>query len=274
MCALTVYIDEAGDPGAKDGLRYLSGRHEWLTMGATVLRTSREADIVGWIKELRDLANARQAGALHYNQVHLLRREVLCAKLATKPIRGFVFASHKSNLRAYFNPRLGKMIDGNRLYNWCFRLLLERLTAWAEQWQTTVHGRLEPLRIIIAERGHDFEHFDAYIDKLRWQREHGQLFLKGPGLSSTHLDRKYWSVERMNSNAGLQLADTVASAFYQAANSASPTFDPSPAKALQPIMVGRDRAMNNGVTLWPLPKQAAIPDDARPIFEAYGYRFE
>lgn len=273
MSALTIYIDEAGDPGAKDGLRHLTGRHEWFTLGAVVLRTSREAETVEWIKMLRETANARQAGALHYNQVHSGRREGLCRKFATFPLRGFVFASHKSNLREYYNPRLKQKIDGNRLYNWCFRILLERMTAWAEKWQDRELGYIEPLKIIIAERGHNFDHFLAYIDKLRWQRENGQLYLKGPGLRSEHLDRSMWTIERMNARAGLQLADTVASAFYQGANSASPQFDQAPAIALQPIIVGRSSAANHGVTLWPLPHQASIPPPTQPVFEAYGYRF-
>lgn len=273
MCSLTVYIDEAGDPGAKDGLRYLDGRHEWLILGAAVVRTSREAETIDWVKDLRHVANARQAGTLHYNQVHRDRRLNVCQTLAEKPVRSLVFASHKSNLRAYFNPRLGKPIDGNRLYNWCFRLLLERITASAEIWQRQEIGRLEPLRLIIAERGHDFEHFHAYIDKLRWQREHGTLFLKGPGLVLEHLDRGGWQIARMGEVAGLQLADTVASSFYQAANSASPAFDPAPAMALQPVVVGNGEAANRGVTLWPLAHQAPIPTTARPIFEHYGYKF-
>jgi hypothetical protein len=178
MAAISVYIDEAGDPGAKDGLRFLGDRYEWFTFGALVVRTSLQDDLVGWVKELREEARARQAGALHYAQITKGRRAGVCNILAQKPCRAFVFASHKSNLRTYFNPRLNKPIDPERVYNWCFRLLLERVTAWVERRQKDEVGKVEPLRLVLAQRGHGYDHFNAYIDKLRWQQENGQLFSK------------------------------------------------------------------------------------------------
>jgi hypothetical protein len=273
MPSLTIYVDEAGDPGSKDGLRFIGDRFEWLTFGAVVVRSTRELELVDWVKELREVARARQAGALHYTQVTRERREGLCRQLATKPCKAFVFASHKSNLREYFNPRLGKMIPGPQLYNWCFRLLLERLTVWAEKWQRRELGHLEPVRLILARRGHDYRQFDAYMEKLRWQRENGTLFLKGPGLALELLDRRDWSVEPMEKFAGLQLADVIASAFYQGANTQSPVFDRGPALALMPIMEGRHMAVGTGVNLWPLSHQGNIPEGSKPLFEAYGYRF-
>ena len=273
MTTLTIYIDEAGDPGSRDGLKYLGERHEWFTFGAVAVRSSREQEVVDWIGEMRDTVRSRQSGALHYHQVTKERRKGLCETLATKPCRAFVFASHKSNLRQYFNPRLGTMLSGERVYNWCFRLLLERVTAWAESWQKHEDGRISALSVVIATRGHDYDHFCAYIDKLSWQRQNKQLFLKGPGLSAEHLDRSSWRLEPCAEVAGLQLADVVASAFYQAANNSSPSHDIRPALALKPIMIGQESAANTGVTLWPLPHQGSIPAEARPIFEAYGYGF-
>lgn len=265
MAAISVYVDEAGDPGAKDGLRFLGDRHEWFTFGALVVRTSMQEDLVGWVKELREEARARQAGALHYAQITRGRRTGVCERLAQKPCRAFVFASHKSNLRSYFNPRLNKPIDPERVYNWCFRLLLERVTAWVEQRQLSEIGKLEPLRLVLAQRGHGYNHFNSYIDRLRWQRENGQLFLKGPGLAPVHLDRTEWVVEQAALNPGLQLSDVIASAFYQGANEASPSYDIGPAVALKRIVAN--------VNLWPLAHQGGIPEAARPLFEAYDYIF-
>lgn len=194
--------------------------------------------------------------------------------LATKPCKAFVLASHKSNLREYINPRIGSM-DADTFYNWCLRLLLERVTAWAEQWQLRELGCVAPPEIILEERGGtDYDHLFAYIDKLRMQAETGTLKLKGPGLHPTLLDRTHWRVARKSSWAGLQLADLVASAFYQAANAASPAFDQGPALSLKPIIARKNGdAVNSGVTLFPLPHQAAVPEECRPIFNAYGYGF-
>ena len=106
------------------------------------------------------------------------------------------------------------------------------------------------------------------------QAETRTLVLKGPGLHPTLLDRTYWRVERKSAWAGLQLADLIASAFYQAANAESPTFDQEPAMALRPIIARNgDDAVNVGVTLSPLPHQAAVPAECRRIFEEFGYGF-
>jgi hypothetical protein len=274
MSALTLYIDEAGDPGVRDGLSFLEGRHEWMCVAAVCVRESRADEVVGWVKEMREVAKSTQAGALHYHRINRDRREAVCGKLAEKPCRAFVMASHKSNLREYFNPRIGQMISSGTFYNWCMRLLLERVTAWAESWQLENVGSRESMRVVFANRGHDWEHFFKYVDKLCMQKRTGTLYLKGPGLAVELLDRSDWSVEQAAENAGLQLADVVASAFYQAANTASPAHDMKPALALKPVIPMRDgSAANVGVTLFPLPAQAAVPTNSQRIFEGYGYQF-
>jgi hypothetical protein len=82
------------------------------------------------------------------------------------------------------------------------------------RWQMRELGRVEPLEIILEERGgHDYDHLFAYIDKLKMQAETRTLLLKGQGLHPVLLDRTYWRVERKSAWAGLQLADLIASAF-------------------------------------------------------------
>jgi hypothetical protein len=125
---------------------------------------------------------------------------------------------------------------------------------------------------MFAQRGHDWQHFFKYVELLRMQSEAGTLFLKGPGLEAPLLDHSMWQVEPADRNAGLQLADVVASSFYQAANSAAPTFDVEPAKELGPIIPQRNgSAAKMGVTLFPLAHQATVPKPAAEIFKHYGY---
>jgi hypothetical protein len=274
--SLSINIDEAGDPGARDGLRYRAGRHEWLCLGAVIVRTSRDGDLEDWLGDLRAAARSRQAPALHYARITPERRQSVAQLLATKPCRCAVVVSHKSNLRQYVNPRIGAMLSSANLYNWCVRLLLERISSWAEPWQLKNVGKIEPLEVNFEERGgHDYEHMFAYIDRLRMQAETGTLFLRGRKLHPEHLDRRSWRAVGKESSAGLQLADTVASAFYQAANIAAPTHDVGPAQALKPVMLtdGVGSHVNSGVTVWPLAHQAPIPEEARAIFEFYGYHF-
>ncbi len=220
---------------------------------------------------MRLKAKARQAGSLHYAKIGNERREGVCASLATRPVRAFTVASHKTNMRHYVNDRIGSMIESGKFYNWCLRLLLERVTDWAATWQRKELGKIEPIQIVFAHRGgHDYSHLFAYIDLLAMQRRTNKLYLNSRGLDPTLLDRTHWSVIPAEKLAGLQMADTVASAFYQAANTLSPSFDLAPAKALQPIVEG---GADRGLTVFPLPHQAIIAEEAKAIFRWYGYKW-
>lgn len=271
---LAVYIDEAGDPGVRDGTRYATSRHEWLCVSAVIVRSARHDLLPTWIAELREAAKSTQSGSLHYERIAKARRKGVCELLAAKPLRVFVLATHKSNMREYINPRIGSMLEGGTFYNWCLRLLLERVTAWADTWFRSENLDPTPLEIVFAQRGHNYDHFFSYIDLLRMQKAAGTLFLRGPGLTEPFLDRSFWSITRADQLAGLQLADIAASAFYQAANTVSPSWDVEPAKALRPVIAEKDGIEANvGLTVWPLPQQATIPEGSREIFRHYGYQW-
>lgn len=252
MPKLTIYIDEAGDPGVRDGLKYLSSRHEWLATSAVAIRSENERSVVEWIRELREVARARQAGVLHYHKITKERRRGVCEVLSRFPVRSFVMISHKSNVREYINPRIRKQMDDGTFYNWCLRLLLERVTDWALDWMKhNGDKRAEPLSITFARRGgHDYGKLFAYLRKLRAQKEAGHLYLSGPGLCEPTLDQTNWRVAETTDFAGLQLADVVASAFYQSCNSASPAHDLEPALALRPIIASKGGTeANAGLTV-------------------------
>lgn len=271
---LAVYIDEAGDPGIRDGLHYDAGRHEWLCLAAAVVRTSRTP--VSWVRELRERAASKQSQQLHFTRVTPSRRAGVCELLATKPLKAFCIASHKSNMRNHLNPRLGKLDRSDQFYNWCMRLLFERITRWAADWHRRQRTHPGPLKVTFAHRGgHNYDHMFAYFDMLRMQVSAGTLVLTGGGLQAPMLEQEHWRVEPAERVAGCQIADTIASAVYQAANAASPVWDMAPGKALRPIFAhdGRGVHANLGMTVWPLPHQAPVPVASRPFFEFYGYRF-
>jgi hypothetical protein len=76
-------------------------------------------------------------------------------------------------------------------------------------------------------------------------------------------------------NAGLQLADIVASAFFQACDTLDSPQNVEPAKLLLPRMA-RERGViaDYGVVLQPTPpKKARLTADQQIIFKHYGYTF-
>lgn len=272
---LTVYIDEGGDSGVRDGLRFQHTRHEWFSLGAFVVRNEVEPDTVGWRNEIMQAANVRQYPSLHYYKLKPNRRSQVCQILGRKPARALCLLSHKENMRSYYNDVLGKF-DAATFYNWCCRLLLERVIELAEIDLKKPPQGPEPLIIRFSENlGHDYERMFNYFELLNMQAERSSMVLKPKRWNASLMVRQNWSVVPHDNLAGLQLVDTVASAFLQSANSNAENHDTEPARNLERIVArGRDgKKANAGVTLWPLKSQAPIPVTARPIFEYYGYRF-
>jgi hypothetical protein len=268
------FIDEAGDPGIK---RFASGdpRYEWFTIAAAIVRPEQEPDLVDWIREATAGQKGRQAPILHYRNLTQGARQQVCDVIGTKPIRGFVLASHKSNMRRHLNPRLSTEERASRFYNWCTRILLERVTEWCALHSTADYGERRPVHLIFSQRGgHNYAMLRWYLfTKLQWQEEAGELFLGRP-VSRGMLRADLCDVLPTEQRAGLQLGDILASAFWQAANSGMANHALDPALALRRILArpgpGRSKA-NFGLTLLPMPEQAMIPEPDRPVFRRFGY---
>jgi hypothetical protein len=274
---ITVFIDEAGDPGLREGVRFTETPHQWLTLGAAVLRTENEAQSVEWVKDMREAARARQTPDLHYARIGVPRREEVCRLLAQQAVRGFCLLSHKQNLRTYYNARLGRFVIPDTYYNWCVRVLLERVKEWCASHMLATYGELSPLRIVFSERGgHNYSKTDGmfdYFEKLNRQYRANRMKLKPRFWEPILLDRRYIAVERANTRAGLQLADVIASAFYQGVNDRSPSYDVAPARALARIMPKdqQGRRADFSVSVWPLFGQAPTPSGAKPLLSSFGH---
>ncbi|WP_443027211.1 DUF3800 domain-containing protein [Sphingomonas sp. LR60] len=269
-----VFIDEAGDPGIKPAGNAPAWT-EWFTLGAVVVAAHREPEVRGWIEEMRNVTRSRQKPDLHYRNLSLANKRRVARMLASKEVRLFTLASHKANMRGHRSAALGRM-GPDQYYNWCLRFILERVTAWCAR--RARRDQVSPaLKIIFSERGgHRYSDLVDYLKKLDHQSRAGTLTLKARCMVPNVLVPELCEVRPHTSVAGLQLADIVASAFFQAANSALPTHELSPARLLNDRMAkeGRSRTHANfGVTLLPLPHQGTIPARERAIFEFYGYDF-
>lgn len=276
---LTVYIDEGGDAGTRDSEKFYRSRYEWFAVAAYIVRTSDVGTLPAIRDGLREIAKVRQARDIHYHKLNPERRASVCAELARHRARAVCLLSHKSNMRHYYSPRLGR-IDPQRFYSWCCRLLLERVMATAEALSLANEEPvpIAPLRLVFSEnRGHDYDDmFGYFINKLNHQARTGSFKLKPKCWIPDIMQRDQWSVVPHDKLAGLQLADVVSSAFLAGANAASPHFDIEPARRLSPI-IGRDlkgRRDDCGVTVWPLNHQAKMPEVSRPLFEQFGYSWQ
>lgn len=219
----------------------------------------------------------QQRQALHYRNLSQSNRQRVCRMLSTKNVRLFTVASHKTNMRGRRNPRLTKQLGKDEFYNWCLRLLLERVTSWCARRAARDGLDEQGARIVFSERGgHDYQHLKAYLGLLEDQAITGRGVKLAREIVPGVIRPELVEVRRHEDLAGLQLADIAASAFFQAANIRSEA-DLEPALALQPRVArnhGARTAAEFGVLRLPFRTHGEIPECARPIFEKFGYSWE
>jgi hypothetical protein len=272
------YIDEAGDPGLKR-VRPIdaNGASEWLVLSAVVMKASREPFVLDWVQEMISDLGITQRNDLHYRTLSPTRKLSAGAQIAARPLRAFAVCSNKKNMRGYHNPRAAKISSQQWFYNWCTRLLLERVTAFCAARTMSDYGERKPIKIEFSERGgHRYSQTAAYQYYLRHQQQGGQIYLKKREPVTAMLDWNLMEAFPHEERAGLQLADFVASAFYQAIDCLGPgEWNMEPAKAVQPI-IAREKGVQRdfGLALFPTPAwKSDLTPDQRQIFEHYGYEF-
>lgn len=274
------YIDEAGDPGIET-VRPCDphGASEWLVIGAVLIEAANEADAVTWRNHIIRASSIRSP-TLHFRNLEEWQKLLVCQSLATFPLNVFAMLSNKKNMRGYTNPRAAAR--GNALtskqtfYNFCLRLILERITDCVLRHSTRVYGEPRFVKIVFGKRGgHSYGHTFAYNDILKQQNRSRTTWLKKRELKWQVIHRLLQEAALTEEIAGLQLADIVASSFYQAVDILPPTiWNPANAKWLRP-RVAKEAGLYEeyGVAFQPFPfmTQAKLLPQQKEIFEFYGF---
>lgn len=273
------YIDEAGEPGlSKVRPMDENGASEWMMLSAVVMRAKWESELPQWISKIRAELGLDKNGPIHFRNLSPSRRLAVATMLATFPVRAFVICSNKKNMRGYRNPHAEKIPSQEWFYNWCIRLLLERVTAFCDARRAIdFEGKPTKVKIEFSRRGgHRYSQTNAYTLYLRHQEQAGSLYLTKRRIITDMLSTDLMEHHPHWRRPGLQLADTVASAFYSASNTIGPgKWDIEPAKALAPVMAKENGSpINFGVALQPTPVwKAKLSDDQKAIFSHFGYDF-
>lgn len=270
-----LFVDEAGD----DGLRRVKpidpdGGSEWLCIGGVLVRADFEAETVDWVKAIRHDIDARQGPALHYRDLSPTKKRRACTLLAERPCRFFCVASNKKNMRGHDNERAAKRGGRQWYYNYCVRLLMERVTDFCLRDSKKRFGEPRCLRVIFSQRGgHSYGQTKAYWEVLKAQASGGTTYLNKREI--THQVLRFNLVDYVPHTqvAGLQLADVIASSFFQAADARGGKWLPDPAKLLAPRMAQEAGVIADyGLVLQPTPPwKAALTPEQAEIFRYYGY---
>ncbi|WP_081533512.1 DUF3800 domain-containing protein [Rhodovulum sp. P5] len=272
-----LYIDEAGDDGLKR-VRPIDekGASEWLVVSGVLIRHTNESSVVEWVRDIRQDINARQAPALHFRNLSPTKKRRACELLVEKPVVCFAVCSNKKNMRGWNNERAARMGGKQWFYNFCVRFLMERVTDFCLKDSTRKYGASRYLKVVFSQRGgHSYGQTKAYWELLKAQSLAGTTYLDRWVMRHEVLRFRLVDYVPHTSNAGLQLADAVASAFYQACDTLDVVNDPEPAKLLRPRMARAGGLIADyGIVLQPTPPtKARLSEKQKAIFAFYGYDF-
>ncbi len=272
-----LYIDEAGDDGLKR-VRPVdpTGATEWLVISGVLVRQNNEAKVVDWVREVREDINAKQGPALHFRNLSPTKKSRACELLAGKELVCFAVCSNKKNMRGWSNERAARMGGKQWFYNFCVRFLMERVTDLCFRDSMRKYKAPRYLKVIFSQRGgHEYGQTKAYWEHLKAQAASETTYLRKREIRHEVLRYNLVDYVSHTSVAGLQLADVVASAFYQAVDTLDVNNDPNPAKLLFPKMARLNgSAADEGVVLQPTPpSRANLTELQKSIFEFYGYDF-
>lgn len=271
------YIDEAGDTGL-NRVRPIdpTGGTEWLCVSAVVVSAANEPLVSEWVRGIRSDIDVRQRPDLHFRKLSPTRKLTVSQRVAELPIRCFVVASNKKNVRQYRNPRAEKAGADQWFYNWIVRLLIERVTDFCERRSLLDGNEIKKVKFVFSKRGgHRYSQTQAYHWLIKSQSRNSNMVLNKRMPKWRTMDERLVSAQLHEDVAGLQLADVVASAFYTAAdNLDTGPCDPTYATALHPRMAPENgSARDYGVCLWPTPaSKGELSSDQQKIFRFYGYQ--
>jgi hypothetical protein len=220
-CGYVAYIDEAGDDGLYSPMRpdEPHGASEWMAMAAVVVRTENDKHAVAWAKQIIRDINQHQVRHLHFRTLREEKKPIVCSAIAKLPVRCFVVLSHKLNMKGHRNlaAERAKVNRTAWFYCWLSRLLLERVTGFCASRTMMDYGENREIRIEFSDRGGlNIEDVKLYYAYLRDQSRLGMLHLDLYDLAWNVVDVVQMLIYPNRMRAGLQLADTVASAFFQA----------------------------------------------------------
>jgi hypothetical protein len=197
------FIDESGDEGFKFG----SGSSEWFIVSGLVIQKNKLLALENALSDIKQKLNWAVEKHLHWNKLHHIEKNLVCNDLLKLPIKSVSVAVHKPSIVEF-----EKFSERYRLYYYTCRYLLERVSWIARDTHRIRQENNHKLLTIFSNRaGMSYKELRDYLDLL----EKTSTF-KDIRIAWDFLDKELVKVYRPNQFAGLQFADAIAGATYNA----------------------------------------------------------
>jgi hypothetical protein len=210
-----VYIDEAGD----DGIGHFHapgapGQSHWLVLSACIIDAANEGKVVGWRDEIMAAFPKRRRRDIHFRSLDHNQRVHATHIVAEKQLGAIAILSNKQTIQSYPTFVEACRNEKNVLYKYLLRYVIERITEAAKRSFELRQSGSPIIKIIFSRRGGmDYGDFREYMLHLKEiQQSRGSFY----PVHWEHSDCDLIFAEDHSRVAGLQLADIVASSFFQA----------------------------------------------------------
>lgn len=257
------YVDESGDEGfGKLRSPTSGGQSNWLALGAAVVSSENDSDLVSWRDSIMAAFPRKNARDLHFRKLNHNQRVAACNLLARRPVGICFVASNKVTLLD--DPRLTSLFKRKQhLYNYLVRYLLERVTTACRVAARLKGSKDAELHVVFSRRGGtDYQTMREYLELMRDGRE---VIAPVRSIDWAVLDPANISVENHSKRAGLQIADVLTSATC-AALEPDEFGNTEPRYALslcRRYIKAKKLIQNAGLTIIPAPWKCPLTDDQR-----------
>lgn len=205
--SFVAYIDESGDEGFKFDPNPGKGSSDWFVLAAAISRVECDLQTVAVARRARAALHLPANHTLHFTKLNHSRRLTWSRIIGGSHLTTIVIAIDKQALASPDRFR-----DGNRLYHYATRLLLERISWFCRD---SVAGTGDgTVRVIFSNRSslsyEDIRHYANHLKRISFDQD----------------VRVYWPVIAIDAMcarthhqlAGLQTVDAVASGYWHALN--------------------------------------------------------
>lgn len=210
------YIDEAGDEGfGKLRDSRCGGQSTWLLIGAILVSKQTDASLPHWRDEIMEqFPSKSKRRDLHFVKLKHEQRVASCRLLSEKRFGACVICSDKREIIALkeAKPALYERYKSNgHLYNYLVRFCLERLTTACAN-----KSGNKPCKLHVTFSKRHSTNYQAMREYLYLMRDGKEIVKPVRSINWNVLNPEDIRVENHSNRAGLQLADVVTSAAYQA----------------------------------------------------------
>lgn len=235
--SFVVYIDESGDEGFVFG----NGSTEWFVLSGVVIRKAQDLDVVKLADRIREKLGKAPRRPLHFRDLRHEQRVPCVAEIAKTDLRTISVMVYKPSVK-----EAEKFQTRHRLYFYCVRLLLERVSWLCRDTRKLPDTGDGSAKIVFSNRsGMSYTELRSYLALLRDMPE---VQIEWSAIKTDRI-----KALPMVQRAGLQIADAVATSFFYAVQPSRHGFtEDRYARMLKPVVYRRKgRYLGYGLKFFP-----------------------